>query len=261
MSDSTSTMSLSNLSIGYVKGKEQRVVKQGINVALFTARLTCLIGDNGAGKSTLLRTISAFQPKLAGNILMDGKDLDMYTHDELSRRIGVVLTERPIVQNLTVFEMVAMGRSPYTGFFGKLSQADREIVADSIRLVGIDHLSSRLIGTLSDGERQKMMIAKALAQQTSVIFLDEPTAFLDYGSKVDILQLLRRLCHEEGKTILLSTHDLELALQLADDLWIMMPQSLKFGTPRQLADNGVLSSFINKPGLRFSPDTLSIKIV
>ncbi len=261
MSDSTSTMSLSNLSIGYVKGKEQRVVKQGINVALFTARLTCLIGDNGAGKSTLLRTISAFQPKLAGNILMDGKDLDMYTHDELSRRIGVVLTERPTVQNLTVFEMVAMGRSPYTGFFGKLSQADREIVADSIRLVGIDHLSSRLIGTLSDGERQKMMIAKALAQQTSVIFLDEPTAFLDYGSKVDILQLLRRLCHEEGKTILLSTHDLELALQLADDLWIMMPQSLKFGTPRQLADNGGLSSFINKPGLRFSPDTLSIKIV
>ncbi len=261
MSDSTSTMSLSNLSIGYVKGKEQRVVKQGINVALFTARLTCLIGDNGAGKSTLLRTISAFQPKLAGNILMDGKDLDMYTHDELSRRIGVVLTERPTVQNLTVFEMVAMGRSPYTGFFGKLSQADREIVADSIRLVGIDHLSSRLIGTLSDGERQKMMIAKALAQQTSVIFLDEPTAFLDYGSKVDILQLLRRLCHEEGKTILLSTHDLELALQLADDLWIMMPQSLKFGTPRQLADNGVLSSFINKLGLRFSPDTLSIKIV
>ncbi len=261
MSDSTSTMSLSNLSIGYVKGKEQRVVKQGINVALFTARLTCLIGDNGAGKSTLLRTISAFQPKLAGNILMDGKDLDMYTHDELSRRIGVVLTERPTVQNLTVFEMVAMGRSPYTGFFGKLSKADREIVADSIRLVGIDHLSSRLIGTLSDGERQKMMIAKALAQQTSVIFLDEPTAFLDYGSKVDILQLLRRLCHEEGKTILLSTHDLELALQLADDLWIMMPQSLKFGTPRQLADNGVLSSFVNKPGLRFSPDTLSIKIV
>ncbi len=261
MSDSTSTMSLSNLSIGYVKGKEQRVVKQGINVALFTARLTCLIGDNGAGKSTLLRTISAFQPKLAGNILMDGKDLDMYTHDELSRRIGVVLTERPTVQNLTVFEMVAMGRSPYTGFFGKLSKADREIVADSIRLVGIDHLSSRLIGTISDGERQKMMIAKALAQQTSVIFLDEPTAFLDYGSKVDILQLLRRLCHEEGKTILLSTHDLELALQLADDLWIMMPQSLKFGTPRQLADNGVLSSFINKPGLRFSPDTLSIKIV
>lgn len=261
MCEPTNTMSLIDLSIGYVKGKEQRVVKQGINVNLFTARLTCLIGNNGAGKSTLLRTISAFQPKLAGNIMMDGKDLDQYTHEELSRRIGVVLTERPTVQNLTVFEMVAMGRSPYTGFFGRLTAADRDIVADSIRLVGIDNLSSRLVGTLSDGERQKMMIAKALAQQTSVIFLDEPTAFLDYGSKVDILQLLCRLCHEEGKTILLSTHDLELALQLADDLWVMMPDGLKFGMPRQLADNGVLSSFINKPGLCFSPETMSIKIV
>lgn len=252
---------LSHLSVGYIKGKEKRVVKQDINAALHTAHLTCLIGNNGAGKSTLLRTVSAFQPKLAGSITIGGKDIDCYTQGELSRLIGVVLTEKPSVQNLSVFEMVAMGRSPYTGFFGRLSSADKEIVAESIRLVGIEKLAQRPVGTLSDGERQKMMIAKALAQQTSVIFLDEPTAFLDYGSKVDTLQLLRRLCHEEGKMILLSTHDLELALQLADELWVMTPQKFLSGTPRQLADNGVLSSFIDKPGLKFSPETMSIRIV
>ncbi len=255
------TLLLRNLSIGYGRGKEQRVVMQGIDVALQTARLTCLIGSNGAGKSTLLRTISAFQPKLSGSILIQGKELDSYSREELSRLIGVVLTERPDVQNLSVREMVAMGRSPYTGFFGRLTDADRAIVAESIRLVGIEHLAERLVGTLSDGERQKMMIAKALAQQTAVIYLDEPTAFLDYGSKVDTLQLLRRLCHDESKTILLSTHDLELALQIADQLWVMTPQGLIAGTPRELADNGVLSNFINKPGLHFSPETMSIRIV
>lgn len=255
------TLLLRNLSIGYGRGKEQRVVMQGIDVALQTARLTCLIGSNGAGKSTLLRTISAFQPKLSGSILIQGKELDSYSREELSRLIGVVLTERPDVQNLSVREMVAMGRSPYTGFFGRLTDADRAIVAESIRLVGIEHLAERLVGTLSDGERQKMMIAKALAQQTAVIYLDEPTAFLDYGSKVDTLQLLRRLCHDESKTILLSTHDLELALQIADQLWVMTQQGLIAGTPRELADNGVLSNFINKPGLHFSPETMSIRIV
>lgn len=255
------TLLLRNLSIGYGRGKEQRVVMQGIDVALQTARLTCLIGSNGAGKSTLLRTISAFQPKLSGSILIQGKELDSYSREELSRLIGVVLTERPDVQNLSVREMVEMGRSPYTGFFGRLTDADRAIVAESIRLVGIEHLAERLVGTLSDGERQKMMIAKALAQQTAVIYLDEPTAFLDYGSKVDTLQLLRRLCHDESKTILLSTHDLELALQIADQLWVMTPQGLIAGTPRELADNGVLSNFINKPGLHFSPETMSIRIV
>lgn len=255
------TLLLRNLSIGYGKGKEQRVVMQGINVTLQTARLTCLIGSNGAGKSTLLRTISAFQPKIGGSIFIQGRELDAFSREELSRLIGVVLTERPDVQNLSVEQMVAMGRSPYTGFFGRLSDADRQVVAESIRLVGISHLAHRLVGTLSDGERQKMMIAKALAQQTAVIYLDEPTAFLDYGSKADTLQLLRTLCHEEQKTILLSTHDLELALQIADQLWVMTPQGLVAGTPKELADNGVLSNFINKPGLRFSPETMSIRIV
>ena len=239
---------LSDLTIGYGKTTNRRVVMQGI-------------GDNGVGKSTLLRTISAFQPKLGGEIMLGEREIDSFTRQELARLIGVVLTERPQVQNLTVFQMAAMGRSPYTGFFGRLSDDDRRIVGESLRMVGIEHLAGRMAGTLSDGERQKMMTAKALAQQTSVVFLDEPTAFLDYGSKVETLQMLRSLCHDNGKTILLSTHDLELALQIADDLWVMTHERLITGPTAALAADGTLSQFIDKRGIRFDPTTMTIRVV
>ena len=257
----TAKIELSNLSIGYRQGKNCRTVMQGINAAIEAGRLTCLIGSNGAGKSTLLRTLSAFQPKLGGEIVMNGKEIGSFSPEELARAIGVVLTERPTVQNLTVYEMAAMGRSPYTGFFGRLSDEDRRIVDESLRMVGIEHLAQRMAGTLSDGERQKMMTAKALAQQTGIIYLDEPTSFLDYGSKVDTLQMLRRLCHEESKTIFLSTHDLELALQIADELWVMSPDGIKTGSPRELAADGTLSHFIDKSGIRFNAETMTIRIV
>ena len=225
-------MKLIDLSIGYPQGKSSRVVMKGINAELHKGRLTCLIGANGAGKSTLLRTISAFQPKLGGDIIIRGRKLESFSREELARLIGVVLTERPSVQHLTARQMVAMGRSPYTGFFGRLSDEDNAVVTESMRMVGIEHLAERMVHSLSDGERQKMMTAKALAQQTDVIFLDEPTAFLDYGSKVDTLQMLHQLCNVEGKTILLSTHDLELALQVADELWVMTDDKVTTGPRR-----------------------------
>lgn len=252
---------LRNLSIGYRHGRSCSVVMQNIDAEIKPGRLTCLIGSNGAGKSTLLRTISAFQPKLGGEIMLGDREIAEYSREELARIIGVVLTERPQVQNLTVFQMAAMGRSPYTGFFGRLDKEDKKIVAESLGMVGISHLADRMVHTLSDGERQKMMTAKALAQQTSVIFLDEPTSFLDYGSKVDTLQMLHRLCAEENKMIFLSTHDLELALQIADELWVMTPHGMITGTPGALAADGTLSEFIDKPGLRFEPETMSIRIV
>jgi iron complex transport system ATP-binding protein len=207
-----------------------------------------------------LRTLSAFLPALDGNILLQGKPLTAYSDQELSQLIGVVLTEKPHVRNMTVDEMVAMGRAPYTGFWGVMSKDDERIVDESIRLVGIDALRHRLVQSLSDGERQKVMIAKALAQQTPIIYLDEPTAFLDYPSKVELLQLLRRLAHDEQKTIFLSTHDVEISLQLADTLWLMTSEQLHVGTPRQLADQMVLSTFIESEGITFDSHMLAIHI-
>jgi iron complex transport system ATP-binding protein len=251
---------LRNLSIGYtIKGGEKVVASQ-LNGAISSGKLTCLLGRNGVGKSTLLRTLSGFQPALGGDILLQGNPLTSYSDQELSRLIGVVLTEKPHVRNMTVDELVAMGRAPYTGFWGVLSKDDHRIVDESIQLVGIDSLRHRLIQSLSDGERQKVMIAKALAQQTPVIYLDEPTAFLDYPSKVELLQLLRRLAHEKQKTVFLSTHDVEISLQLADMLWLMTPQQLHVGTPHELATEGVLSTFIKHEGIVFDSNTLTIQI-
>jgi iron complex transport system ATP-binding protein len=268
---------LKDLTIGYAQKNNTKVVASGINATLHSGRLTCLIGANGIGKSTLLRTLSAFQPPLSGEIFIDNESpipLSTLTDKQLSRLIGVVLTEKPDVQNMTVFELVGLGRSPYTGFWGRLNEDDKEVVKESLRLVGIESLQDRLIQTLSDGERQKTMIAKALAQQTPVIYLDEPTAFLDYPSKVEMLTLLRHLARETGKTIFLSTHDMELALQIADELWLMTAESpsnnglcqspkettLIIGTPRELAANGSLSHFIDRPGLHFDPQTLAIRV-
>lgn len=208
-------ITLSHLSVGYKVG---HAVVSDINLTLQSGKLASLIGANGVGKSTLLKTLTGFLPKLEGSLLLDGKDISEFSQRALARQISIVLTQKPDVQNLTVEEIVGLGRSPYTGFFGKLHANDQQIVDESITTVGIEKLKNRMIQTLSDGERQKVMIAKALAQQTPVIFLDEPTAFLDFSSKVETFQLLQRMAHEMGKLVLLSTHDLELAVRFSDTL-------------------------------------------
>lgn len=260
--NSQQTIIIRQLSIGYrLHTRQQKVVSENMNASLLTGQMTCLIGTNGAGKSTLMRTLAGFQKPLAGEVLLQGRNMNEYDDRELARLIGVVLTERVDVNNMTVTEMVALGRSPYTGFWGRLNDEDRQIVADSIRLVGITHLAGRMIQTLSDGERQKVMIAKALAQQTPVILLDEPTAFLDYPSKVEVMQLLKRLSREADKTILLSTHDLELALQMADTLWLMASDGqLHIGSPHDLASQGHLSQLIERDGIIFDRNQLTIKV-
>ena len=259
------TVTLRNLSIGYQgKNAGTRVVAAGIDASISQGELTCLMGANGVGKSTLLRTLSAFQPKLNGEVMIEGREIETFSDKELSRMIGVVLTEKPDIKNMTVRELVALGRSPYTGFWGTLREDDWQVVDEAIDAVRISQLSSRMIHTLSDGERQKVMIAKALAQQTPVIYLDEPTAFLDFPSKVEMMQLLRRLAREQQKTIFLSTHDFELALQVADTIWLMESPSgetrLSIGTPRQLASEGALARYVERPGITFNPDTLSVRV-
>ena len=284
------TIQLKNLSIGYTTKHGVRVVAEGINGAIRSGELTCLLGPNGVGKSTLLRTLSAFQPAISGDVLfttvnskpstVNYKKISSFSDKELSKLIGVVLTEKPDVRNMTVRELVSLGRSPYTGFWGTCSKEDLRIVDEAIDMVGVGELSRRPVHTLSDGERQKVMIAKALAQQTPVIFLDEPTAFLDYPSKVEVLQLLRRISREAEKTIFLSTHDVELALQLADTLWLMSKTSpstgsgtvegagpMAIGSPKELAASGNLGRFIEggrqtagDSPIVFDKETLTIKV-
>ena len=250
------TISLDNISIGY----GSVIVADGINAKLNSGQLTCLLGANGAGKSTLLRTLSAFQPALSGSITYDGRELNDFTPQERARLIGVVLTERSKMEYMNVRDLVSMGRMPYTGFWGGMNDDDREIVNEAMEKVGITTLADRMVDTLSDGERQKVMIAKALAQQTPVIYLDEPTAFLDFPSKVETMQLLLSLCHDMQKTVFLSTHDVEIAIQMADSCWVMEANQLHIGTPRELAGKGVISKFVERPGVVFDKENLSIRI-
>ena len=250
------TIHTDGLSIGYAGKHGTKLVAEGICDDIRSGELTCLLGENGAGKSTLLRTLAGFLPPVSGEIRIMGKNLRQYKEKELASVIGVVLTEKNNLQNMSVAELVGMGRSPYTGFWGRLTREDRDKVRSSLEMVGILDLQACLVQTLSDGERQKVMIAKALAQETPVIFLDEPTAFLDYPSKVEILHLLHRLSREMGKTVFLSTHDLELALQIADRLWLMAKgRSVVTGTPEDLALDGTLDSFFSRKGVVFERQT------
>ena len=242
------TIRIQDLSIGYRTKHSVKCVAEGISDSICSGELTCLLGENGAGKSTLLRTLSGFLPPISGEVFILGKSLSDYKERELATVIGVVLTERTNLQNMTVEELVGMGRSPYTGFWGRLSAEDRVKVGEALDMVGIAGLRERLVQTLSDGERQKVMIAKALAQETPIIFLDEPTAFLDYPSKVEILRLLGRLSHDMGKTIFLSTHDLELALRVADRVWLMSRQGrLQTGLPENLVIDPETGKFNFQP--------------
>ena len=246
------TIQIESLSTGYRNKKNDTVVAHDINATIQGGELTCLLGPNGAGKSTLLRTLSAFLPPVKGDISIMGRNLRDYTDKELAKTIGVVLTEKTDLRNMTVYDLIGLGRSPYTGFWGTLHEDDRRVVDEAIEMVGIGPLKERMIQTLSDGERQKVMIAKALAQQTPVIFLDEPTAFLDFPSKVEIMQLLHVLSRTTGKTIFLSTHDLELALQIADTIWLMdRDKGVVIGTPDKLAKDGSLNSFFAQRDIKF----------
>ncbi len=250
------TIELVDLSIGYKDSKSVKVVAKHLNASIYAGELTCILGANGVGKSTLLRTLTLHQKKLGGNILFNGNSIDQYSQKDLATLVSVVLTEKIDIKNMTVHNLVSLGRAPYTNFWGAISEQDQSIINESIRLVKIENLANRFINTLSDGERQKAMIAKALAQQTPVILLDEPTAFLDFPSKVEMMQLLHSLSRKTGKTIFLSTHDLDLALQIADKIWLMDEQkSIKTGVPEDLSLNGILSDFFERKGICFCKET------
>lgn len=233
-------ISLQNLTVGY----GEKAILSDINQTLEPGRLVCLLGSNGVGKSTILRTLAGFLQPLAGKVLLDGKDLSSLSLSQRSKTVSIVLTERVEVPYMKVADLVGMGRSPYTGFFGKLTKEDKQIVGEAIEMVGISNLAERTIDTLSDGERQKAFLAKALAQQTPIILLDEPTAFLDFHAKISTLRLMQKLAHETNKIILMSTHDVEMALRLSDLLWIVQDGKIQIGTTASLTESGILRQFL-----------------
>lgn len=192
---------------------------EAIDAELYNGQFICLVGRNGSGKSTLLRTLAVLQPFLDGSIQLNNKDIQQYSAEELSKHIGIVLTHPLNLQHTTVRQLVAYGRLPYTGFLGRLKDEDYKVADFAIEAVGISNLKDRNISTLSDGERQKAMIAKSIAQGTELLLLDEPSAFLDYPSKSGLMDLLKKLSKEFGKCIILSTHDIQLATAYADCIW------------------------------------------
>jgi iron complex transport system ATP-binding protein len=250
-----------DLVIGYSqKGGKRKIVHDTLQIQLFAGEMTSLLGLNGAGKSTLLRTLCGFQRALGGKIFVKGRLLSDYSHSELSRMIGVVLTEKTNAGGMTVNELVSLGRHPYTGFFGTLKAGDKRIVTESLAAVGMTQMADRPVSELSDGERQKTMIAKVLAQQCPVIILDEPTAYLDVTSRIETMSLLSRLAAEQQKTILISTHDLDLAIQMCDCLWLLeQKHPMRCGTPEDLILSNAFENFFQKKGFTFDTATGKLK--
>lgn len=242
-----------DLSVGYrMKRGKWKVIHDSLSFSLNAGELTSLIGLNGAGKSTLIRTLCRFQPKVSGTVEIFGRNADDYTPQEFSRMVGVVLTERTEVTGMTVRGIVSLGRQPHTGFFGTLSDNDRNIVEEAMDSVGIMHKADSYMNELSDGERQRTMIAKAIAQECPVIILDEPTAFLDVVSRMETMELLHRMAADHGKSILLSTHDMDNAIMYSDRLMLLSPEeNVCTGTPEELVLDGSIGRFFRKSGMNF----------
>ena len=231
-----------DLHIGY----KDKAILPPINVSLEEGSLIALIGPNGAGKSTLFKTLTAHIKAIGGSVELMGKELSEYSAKEKAMLIGLVLTERPDDMFLKVYDVVASGRCPYTNFLGKIEKEDENVIQESLDIVGINQLKDRYFNTLSDGEKQKVMIAKTLAQNTPIIFMDEPTAFIDYPSKIELFSLMKMLTKERNKTIIFSSHDLELLLRYTDDIWLISKgKQLISAKKDDLIGNDILKEYFN----------------
>ena len=240
-----------HLSVGYPLGKTEKVVLSGLDLQLERASLTCLLGPNGSGKSTLIRTLTQIQKPLTGQVQLAGSDLSTYSAKQLAKKVSLVLTDRTAPGNLTAYGLVSLGRFPYTSWMGNLGPKDRDLIYQAMERTGTIPFANRHIGELSDGERQKVMIARALVQDTDLIFLDEPTAHLDLPNRIEIFHLLQTLAHESGRAILLSTHEMDMAISHADKLWLVHQGGIRAGLPEDLILDRTLESAFQKEGLQF----------
>ncbi|RIV42097.1 ABC transporter ATP-binding protein [Flagellimonas pelagia] len=249
-------LSAHNLAIGYGKN----VVVEHIDFSLELGTLCAIVGVNGIGKSTLLRTLGRFQPKLSGNITLNNKELDQYSPLDLSKKLSVVLTEQPASKNLTVLELIALGRQPYTNWLGTLSPEDEKYIQIALNAFLLNDLKHRKCHELSDGQLQRVLIARAMAQDTPLILLDEPTTHLDLYHKVQILKMLQQLAHDQQKTIVFTTHEIELAIQLCDNILILDGKENPFGDPCELIEQKHFEKLFPSEMVQFDAKTGSFKV-
>ncbi|AWX43079.1 Polar-amino-acid-transporting ATPase [Flagellimonas maritima] len=249
-------ISVENLAIGY----KSTVVAKQINFSLESGELCAMVGANGVGKSTLLRTLGNLQPNLSGTMTIDEKNLTSYTSLELAQKLSLVLTEQPASKNLTVEELIALGRQPYTNWIGTLTKKDKSQIEESLSTFLLNDLRYRKCHELSDGQLQRVLIARAMAQDTPIIVLDEPTTHLDLFHKVQILKLLQQLAHEKRKTIVFTTHEIDLAIQLCDKILILDGAENPFGEPCQLIEQKCFERLFPSEMVHFDAKTGSFKI-
>ncbi|MPY87436.1 MAG: ATP-binding cassette domain-containing protein [Luteitalea sp.] len=249
-----------DLAVGYRSRRQRRAVLERVNLAVDAGELVCLLGPNGIGKSTLMRTLARMQPALWGSVELGGIALESLSASELARRLGVVLTERVAVESLRARQVVDLGRYPHSGWLGGLSDRDHEVVSWAIEAVGAHHLADRDFARISDGERQRVMVARALAQEPLMLLLDEPTAFLDVPSRVELMGLLRHLTRQGPLAVIISTHDLELALRTADVVWLVVPGGeLITGAPEDVVLSGGIAQAFEGRQVRFHAEERSFR--
>ncbi|MBE9469135.1 MAG: ABC transporter ATP-binding protein [Bacteroidetes bacterium] len=257
-----SIINVNHLDVGYsFSKKKNKTIHADISLSSFKGELTVLIGKNGVGKSTLLRTICNLQKALKGNIEIFNKDLKKYSNNNLAKKISFVSTESINVGYMKVFDFVALGRFPYTNWLGKLTNKDVAYVKEAIKLVKMEAFSQKYINEISDGERQRVMIARTLAQDTDIIILDEPTAFLDMPNKYEIVHLLNHLTKTKNKTIIFSSHDIDIAMSECDKMWLMFDNDITEGAPEDLILNNTFSEIFKDTNLNFNVKTGEFKTI
>ena len=244
-------LEVKDLSIGYKTNKKELLISDGINFSLEKGKLIGLVGSNGIGKSTLLRTLARMQASLKGTISINATDLNAISAIQLANKLSIVLTEAPASKNLSVLELISLGRQPYTNWVGKLSEKDKRIIQKAIKATETESIIHQKCFELSDGQLQRVMIARALAQDTPLILLDEPTTHLDLYHRAYILKLLKKLTTDSGKTILFSTHEIDLAIQLSDQLLVMTSEKIHFNSPETLIKEGCFETLFPKETIHF----------
>ena len=260
MTNKKNILETEDLCIGYFSKKQNIRIANDLNITLQQGELVCILGKNGIGKSTLLRTLTKVQPKISGNIILKNKSLEKYSALDLSKSISLVLTEKIPPSNLTVYELIALGRQPYTNWLGNLTQEDKNQVNFAIEQTNLQDLVNNRCDELSDGQLQRVMICRALAQNTEIIILDEPTAHLDIQHKIETFKLLQYLAHQLNKTVLISTHEIQLALQMGDHLWLMTDQGLIAGKPKSLIEKDQINQLFDAHIIRFDKRTYQFLI-